>query len=266
MEGTATSLRPEIAAALEWWRAAGVDLDFVDDPVLWLAPPQDDRPALPAAFMAAPEVAARTETDTGFPGIGGPKEAWPAVFSEFAPWWLNEPLLDHGTVRGRVAPRGPKEAELMVIVAQPEPDDGDALLSGPHGNLAAAILLAIGIAPENVYFASALPRHMPAANWEALAAQGLGEVLRHHIALAAPRRILAFGSVIPSLLGHDPAQISGFSLTFKHEDRSIGVLAARDLAFLAAKPAAKARLWQRLLDFWVLDTSGPAAPERTGTV
>ncbi|MFD2578510.1 hypothetical protein ACFSTD_07590 [Novosphingobium colocasiae] len=28
-----------IAGALDWWREAGVDAHFVDDPIAWLAPP-----------------------------------------------------------------------------------------------------------------------------------------------------------------------------------------------------------------------------------
>lgn len=269
-EGTASPLRPgEIAAAMEWWRTAGVDLDFLDEPVMWLAVPEPAAPALPAGFMAAPDPARQTpgQSAQAAPGqaIGGPPESWPRSLGDFAPWWMNEPSLDNGAVRGRVPPRGAAGAEAMLIVAQPEATDEDTLLSGPHGSLAAAILAALGIAPEQAYFASALPRHIPAADWDMLAAQGLGQVLRHHVALAAPRRILTFGAVVPSLLGHDPAQISGITRNFKHEERSTALLAARELAYLAAKPMAKARLWQRLLDF-----TGPGlvAPEhdRTGTV
>jgi uracil-DNA glycosylase len=181
--------------------------------------------------------------------IGGPRDAWPASLGAFAEWWMAEPTLDGGTVRDRAAPRGPQGAELMVLVPAPGQDDGEQLLTGRDGSVLAAMLRAMGLEPDTVYFASALPRHIPLPDWDSLARDGLGEVLAHHIGLVAPQRLIAFGPSILPLLGHDPAQIAKTSLRFNHEGSNVKLFGALDLGTLATKPARKAGFWQRWLEF-----------------
>lgn len=242
--------RADIGAAMDWWRLAGVDLEFSENPVAWLAPPE----APPAK---APQGAARGSSapppepvpPRAQLGLGGDPAAWPRDLAAWQQWWLNEPSLDGGTVRGRIAPRGPAGADLMVVVGHPEAVDGEELLSGPEGRVLFAMLGALGFAPDAVYLASALPRHTPVADWDALAQGGLGAILRHHVGLVQPRRLLALGSGIPSLLGNDPAQTAQNSSQFYHEGLTIPLLGARELRSLLAKPSWKAGLWRRLLDW-----------------
>lgn len=242
------SLGDQIAAALDWWRDAGVDLDFEDTARDWLA-------GKAPAVTAAPEPQARSYTPPPPPPappaerIGGDSTGWPATFAAFAPWWLSEPSLDGGQVFGRIAPRGPQDAELMVLVEQPESVDADSLLSGEQGKLLARILAAIEIDPAQVYFASVLPRAMPLPDWPALANAGLGELTRHHAALARPNRILSFGSHASSLLGHSPAKTNDPATQFYHVGGDIPALAARSLDQLLARPKGKASLWRDLLDW-----------------
>lgn len=250
MEDVPTPLSAQdLAAAVGWWRDAGVDLDFVDEPLRWLAPEQaTDAPLpLPAAFTAArPQAEAEAPAEIA---IGGDRAGWPATFEAFRDWWLAEPSLDSGQVRARVAPRGPKGAALMILVAQPEATDSECLLSGPEGAFLGVMLQAMGIRPEEAYVASALPRHTPLPDWDALGAQGLGAVLAHHIHLAAPQRLLVLGSGILPLLGHDPAQSAQTSPMFNHEGRRTPMLPAFELAAIAARPARKAGFWQKWLEF-----------------
>lgn len=235
----------QIAGALEWWRDAGVDADFVDDPRDWLA---KEVAAEPEDFAPLPlPVAAQVEEPR--PLIGGPPETWPQDLAAFQSWWLTEPSLDHGDLSRRVGPRGSQGAELMILVADPEEVDAETLLSGPHGKLIGAVTAALGLSQREVYLASALPRRTPLPDWNQLANEGLAAVVRHHIALARPLRLLTFGSGISSLLGHDPANNPAFLPTINHEGRSLPLLAAMDLATLLARPRAKAGLWQRLLDW-----------------
>jgi len=120
--------------------------------------------------------------------------------------------------------------------------------------LLAAMLGAMGVDAGQIYLASALPRHTPAADWQGLAASGLGEVLMRHIALAAPRRLLVLGDNILPLLGHaltnSPAvlTISGQS-TAQDTDRHIPVLALPELGMLLERPAAKAHAWRHWLNW-----------------
>jgi DNA polymerase len=234
-------LARQVAGALDWWREAGVDLAFADQPQGWIKQAAEpDAPArhAPAAPVARAEPLVR---------IGGDPATWPQGLAKFAPWWLSEPSLDGGSVTGRVPPRGEAGAALLVLVEQPEEADTASLLSGPDGGLLKGFLTSAGI--DSVYVASVLPRAMPHPDWAALAAQGLDAVLLHHLALAAPQRLLAFGGNILPLLGHDPAKSPEILLRLNQEGAQVPVLASRDLATLRARPAWKAGLWRRWLDW-----------------
>lgn len=238
-------LAGEIAAALQWWRDAGLEHDFADEPSDWLARPaaavtEAPPPPPPVEIKAAPKPLVR---------LGGERASWPQDLAAFTAWWLAEPSLDNGQTSGRVAPRGNADAELMVLVEHPESGDGERLLSGPQGKLLDAILAALGIAGETVYVASLLPRHMPMPDWAALEAAGLGDLGRHHVALAAPKRLISFGANVSSLLGHDPAKSAEtFAQTYQ-VGPDVPALAAPGLETLMARPRGKARLWQALLDW-----------------
>lgn len=238
-------LSTEIAAALDWWRDAGVDLDFSDAPADWLASPDSvDTPP-----PSAPPVRSPAADEPPAPSIA--RASLPGDLAAFTQWWLSEPTLDGGRSGGRVAPRGAAGAELMVIVPEPEAEDGDILLSGPLGRLLDAMLAMMGVAGEATYRASALPRHTPMADWADLARQGIGQVLRHHVGLVRPKRLIAFGSNILPLLGHDPTHSPAVLTLFNHEEGNIPLLVARELAALRERPRWKAGLWQGWLDWTV---------------
>lgn len=237
----------DITAALDWWRDAGVDCDFLDEPRQWLAPPEEEgrderrpeRPRrAPAEETAAPPAPARFDPS-----------ALPQDLAAFGRWWLSEPLLDDSGTAGRLLPQGAASAKLMVVVDMPEPEDREALLSGQQGRLLDAMLAAFGARREDVYLASALPRAVPAPDWPAMLDRGLGQVLVHHIRLAAPERLLVLGTNVLPLLGHQLPQRSAVSLTFIHEDRTIPLLASRGLPALLAQPRWKALLWQAWLEW-----------------
>ena len=196
------SLADHYAAALDWWREAGVDYDWQDEAHTLLADPAakkakadkaDSAPA-PQPRKAAPEPPAEKP-------LGGDPSGWPATLADFAPWWLAEPSLDAGGLFPRMAPRGAAGASLMVLVPMPEAEDANVLLSGQQGRLVANMLRAMGIAGDAAYIAAALPRHTPSADWDGIGRAGMGAVLRHHITLAAPQRVLLLGQNLPPLLG-----------------------------------------------------------------
>ncbi|HYD24105.1 MAG TPA: hypothetical protein VEB68_04855 [Croceibacterium sp.] len=239
----APPLAAQIAAAQEWWREAGVDLAFVDAPQAWLADPRGERPPEPT-----PAAAAAAELPPA-PKIGGNPAEWPRDLAAFRDWWLAEPGLDAGGAFPRVAARGPEGAPLAILVPMPEADDRDTLLSGPHGRLLASLAQAMGFAPDALYLAAALPRHTALPDWTALAAGGLGDVLRHHLALAAPRRLLVLGRDVLPLLGHDPAQSAPAVSEIAIQGRQVPVLASYAPARLLEQPRLRKGLWQRWLDW-----------------
>jgi DNA polymerase len=231
----------DLAGALAWWREAGVAYDFGDEPRAWVSEPEAvELSAAPLRNEPAPIPAVR---------IGGDPAGLPQTLDAWREWWLSEPSLDGGAIHGRIAPRGSAGAEVMLLVPHPEAEDRDTLLSGPQGKLLEAMLAAMSIAPDQVYFASVLPRHTPLPDWAALARAGIAEILTHHIALAAPKRLIVFGGNILPLLGHDPAKSGETLREFNHEGRSIPLLPAMELGVLLGNPKRKASFWQRWLDW-----------------
>lgn len=234
----------DIAAVLQWWRDAGLDQQFSDAPNNWLAAPEPAAPAAPQLFTVPlpppppPRVA-----------FGGEAPSWPRDLAAFQAWWMTDPALDGGQVSGRVPPRGVAQAELMVLCDYPEAGDQDRLLSGPHGKLLNALLVALGLSADQVYVASVLPRHMPHPDWADLHEAGIADLTRYHIALAAPKCLISFGSHVSSLLGHDPANSAASLPHIYHVGPSIPALAAPGLETLLARPRGKARLWHNLLEW-----------------
>ncbi len=236
----------EIAAAIGWWRDAGIDHDFADAPQSWLARPKPE-----------PQAETRRQADAPAPPppaeplvrIGGDRAQYPQTLEGFAEWWLSEPSLDNGMIANRIAPQGAAGAKLMILAEHPEADSGDELFPGPQGKLLRAMLGAMGIAGDEAYLATALPRHTPLADWQMLKAGGLGDVAAHHIRLAAPQRLIIFGEHVSSLLGHDPAKSTGL-LTHSHlEGAKVPLLTAPAIDGLLARPRRKARLWNDWLNW-----------------
>lgn len=245
------ALSAQFSAAFAWWRDAGVDCAFHDEPVNWVAPPPEQAAGQPAARIPAkaPPPAAPAPP-TIEPG------ALPQDLAAFTQWWLTEPLLDDGRVAGRVPPRGTTGAEVMIVVPEPEREDSDLLLSGPQGRLLDAMLAAMGVAPEKLYLASALPRHTPMADWSAAGGRGLGAALCRHVELVAPGRLIVFGSNVLPLLGHDPTNSGQISPQFNHGGQSVPLLAAVDLTTMHARPRAKSKVWQQWLEWTGSDRMG----------
>ena len=252
---SSTTLEAELRAALDWWREAGVDHSYGEEPTGWLAEPEE-------IAAASPAPAAREEAPPPPPPkIGGDRASWPSDLATFHNWWLSEDTLDHGGTYPRISPRGEARPSLMVLVPEPEADDHERLLSGPQGRLLDAMLRAMGAPPERVYLASALPRHTPLPDWDRIAAEGMGAVLSHHVQLVAPRRLLVLGRNILPLFGHDAAQGSAASFLFNHEGGNVPAMAGFGLETLLARASERARFWRRWLE-WTDGNSWLEASER----
>lgn len=251
MEGTlqpdpAPLTGADLAAALHWWRDAGVDMTFSDTPVSWLGA----EPGAPAfsAERPPPPLMAREPRPT--PAVCAIAAPLPGDLPGFVQWWMSEPSLDGAQVRGRIAPRGPAGAPVMILVPQPEATDSESLLSGPEGSLLDAMLNAMGIAPGTAYVASALPRHTPLADWNAAVAAGLGRVVAHHIALAVPQRLIVLGRNILPLVDNNLPHTAKVIRVFNHEGFSVPLLGGMELGALLAQPRRKAAFWKLWLE-WV---------------
>ncbi|QIQ85942.1 uracil-DNA glycosylase family protein [Erythrobacter sp.] len=252
-------LARELAAYREWWRLAGVDCDFVDDATAWLAEPETTAPveATSAAQqlppVTRPVALSGQPLAPDAPPLAPPPDLLgdspPATLDEFSEWWMTAPGLDAVGPRGRVPPRGAAGAALMVLVIHPEEGDRERLLSGPQGRLLDAILAAMGCTPNDAYVASALPRFTPMADCPAEAARGMDAVLAHHIELAAPQRIVAFGAGLAALIGSEDKKDYGNLRKFNHKPPNMPVLVSEDLDSLMSMPRLKARFWRRWIEW-----------------
>jgi len=259
------TLSYELQAAMDWWRLAGVDSDFVDDATDWLGEAEE------AGGKAGPAKSGQATQNAGDAGglkinaQGGAtqREAAPKVvervdllganppqtLGQFQKWWLTAPGLDTIGPRGRVAPRGSENAELMVLVIDPEQSDHETLLSGPQGKLLSRIIAAMGVSEEKVYFASALPRHTPMADTAAIAAAGMDEVTSLHINLVSPRHVLAFGAGIPPLLGHGLTKDLSLLREINQTTPTVPLFVTEGLDAMMAMPRLKARFWRRWIEW-----------------
>lgn len=232
-----STLASDYAAALDWWREAGVDLDYSEEPAAWLREPEIEAEPAPAPRpaprpAAAPALERALTCEQGAP-VGGDPTRWPTDLAGFRDFWLTEPSLDPGSLAERVAPMGEAGAALMIIAGQPDEGDREALFAGDQGALLTRILRAMGIAESDTYLASALPRCSPLPAWDDLAARGLAALTCHHIALAKPRRLITFGRATAMLAA----------------ECGVPMLAAPQLETLARSAAHKRRFWNAWLEW-----------------
>jgi DNA polymerase len=131
----------------------------------------------------------------------------------------------------------------------PESDDKETILSGTEGRLIDGFLQAAGLSDDQVYRASALPCHLPGADWSPASNALQAKALLQHINLVRPQRLLVLGFVILPLLGHDSPQVPAVSREFNHEGLTIPMLAVRRLPAAASQPRWKSALWHAWLDW-----------------
>ena len=247
-DGRALSQR-ELAGMLDWWREAGVDCSFADAAEGWLDfPEQSEEKAPVAPKVEAPRPTTplqRALKGAERSAIGGPREAWPQELEAFERFWMTEPSIAEGALSARVPPRGDTDAQLMVLVPQPEDGDNERLLGGPPGSLVASFLRAAGLSESEVYCASALPRTLPLPDWSDLARRGLDDLTRHHIALAKPQRVLVFGRGLLPLFSRDETVPSTLDLP----DGSVPLMIAPRLDRLLRMPGHRKHFWKQWLDW-----------------
>ncbi|GGD54890.1 uracil-DNA glycosylase family protein [Croceicoccus mobilis] len=234
-----------VASWSAFWADAGVDSDFLDDPRDWLAEAKPADNPQKGERQPARAVAPR---ETAKPKIGGPRESWPQTLEDFRSWWMSAPMLDEAPATSRVAPAGKAGARLMVLVSDPAADDrageAGALLSGTDGRMLDAMLAAMGLTREDCYLASALPRHTPAPDWRQLHEDGLGELLRHHVALARPRLLAVFGRDTVRMIAPERFDGSAMTGSISLEGGEIPLIAGYPLGVMATRPQRKALWWQ----------------------
>ncbi|AJP71435.1 uracil-DNA glycosylase family protein [Sphingomonas hengshuiensis] len=220
-----------IASALEWWRDAGVDTLVDDDPRDWLA-----------------VVAPRIGSETAPAAVAAPApEVLPDTLEAFVAWRLSDAAPETAWMAPRVGPSGPIDAEWVVITDIPESEDSDRLMTGPEGRLLDRMLAALGLSRESVYLAAIATARPVAARIPPDEAARLGELLRHHLSLLAPRKLLLLGQSAAGVLSETAGSGAANRI---HDIKEFGgntaTVATYHPRFMLERPAIKAEVWKHL--------------------
>lgn len=211
------------ANALAWWRDAGVDTIVDDLPRDWL--------------KEAPQVEVPAEAT--------PAETLPIALDAFLAWRTGPGAPEASWSTPMIAASGPPTSGLMVLVDCPERDDRDLLMSGPAGRLFDRMLAAIGRTRADVHLAAVCASRPAAGRMPREAEARLGEIARHHVALAAPKRLLLLGNAASrAILATDLAEARGrLQGLGGNSGTTTEVVASYHPRFLLEKPACKAEAW-----------------------
>jgi DNA polymerase len=228
---TVQDWRGTLSSALEWWQDAGVEVLVDEEPRDWLARRNPVAEIAPTAeaVAAAPEIL-------------------PANLDEFIAWRMSDAAPEASWMMPRVAPQGAADAEWVVFIDMPEPDDGESLLGGPAGRLFDRMLAAIGLSRDSVYiaplaFARPLTGRIPPEQQARLV-----ELARHHLSLLAPQKLLILGQATSCVLP-ETSEAAGFNYLHElnHSERTMRVLATYHPRWLLDHTAAKQIVWKHLL-------------------
>ncbi len=228
----APSVLTPVAAAslLAWWRDAGVDALVGETPCDWLA--------IPSARTAA--------TRTAAPFAQTPQPL-PATLNDLIAWFVTaQDVPGGGPLSQRIAPAGDPQAELMVLIDMPEPEDAAAgrLLSGATGDLFDKMLGAMKLDRASIWFAPMIPSRTLGAPLTPVEAERVAEIARHHIALIAPKKLWLLGRAASrAVLGMDEGEARGrLHLINQNSSKTLAIASVHPKVLLQI-PKRKAEVW-----------------------
>ncbi|WP_404713067.1 uracil-DNA glycosylase [Sphingomonas sp. MMS24-J13] len=224
-------------SALDWWAEAGVDTIVGDLPYDWLAAtsPVAPEPATPASAAA---VAA----------------ALPATLTEFRRWLIADAPIP-GPANNRIDAIGNPASGTMVIVDMPEAADrtSGTLLSGDAGALFDRMLAAMKLERAAIYMAPFSPARSATGRLSESDCAALAPLMRQHIALAAPKRVLLMGDApTKALLGKPLAQARGETRSLEIAGFHIPTIASFHPRFVLERPDYRKPAWADLQMFMAL--------------
>ena len=231
-----------VAAALRWWDDMGVDTLVEDAPQPWLGraakavDPQISEPHAGAAVSPPPVVEA-------------PLAPLPQSLEALVDWLMQDAAVpEAGPADRRLRPFGTPGAAITIVTDMPEPGDAEAgmLLSGNAGQLFDRMLAAIGLDRSSVYCLPLCPGRPPTGRLSPSALTRLGDIARHHVILAAPKRVWLLGQATSqALLGEDATIFADkMGADMKHVAAGLPCIASLHPRLLLQAPQRKAAVWK----------------------
>lgn len=180
-------------SALDWWAEAGVDTLADDSPRDWLA----------ATANAA-------TTAQIIPILPTPAAAvtLPETLAAMRALLLSDAAIP-GPANARIDAAGDPASGVAVVVDMPEADDraSGSLLSGEVGALFDRMLGAIKLDRTQLYLIPFSPARPTTGRLSEAHIKALKPLLLHHLALAAPKKLLLLGDApVQALLGQPAAK------------------------------------------------------------
>lgn len=204
----------------------GVDVLIDEEPVPWLdrgkPVPKADVPA------ARPQAAELPSTLVGL-------QQWLATADDIP-----------GAGPDRLAWSGTPGAPLMILMDMPLVDDlaAGVLLSNEVGELFDKMLAALKADRSAAYVAALCPTRSPTGMLDEAHYPRLGEIARHHIALAAPNQVWLLGDAVSrAVLGTRLMDARGILHKINHEIGSVDAVVSFSPAFLHKNPRRKGDAW-----------------------
>ena len=227
----------EARSLLDWWATPGVDTLIEESPRDWLAPPRPAHRTEPAATRPA-------EPD-----------ALPADLLALRRHYETQPDLPFvGPGTTRVLPAGDPASGLMMLADMPTSEDAAAgqIFSGDCGLLFDRMLAAIGRDRASIYLTTLSCLAAPGGRLDSDAMSACGALARHHVKLAAPRRLLLLGeAAVRVMTGLALPAARGRLLHIDIDGTRVNAVATYHPRYLLQRPAAKAGAWadlQRLIE------------------
>lgn len=226
-------------SALDWWAEAGVDALADDLPRNWLAAaPVSEAAAAPSA--AVPSAV--------------PAPALPDTLAAFRAFLLADAGVA-GPTNARIDAAGDAASGIVIVVDMPETEDRASgnLLSGEVGALFDRMLGAIKMAREQVYLIPFAPARPTSGRVAAAEMKILAPLLRHHLALAAPRKLLLLGDApVQALLERPAAQARDMLHDVRIGDRDVPTVASIHPRLVHLRRDYRALVWADLQRFEAL--------------
>ncbi len=222
-------------SALDWWAEAGVDTLVDDLPRDWLAPAP--------ASVGAPEVAPTA-----------PAPRLPDDLAAFRRWLLADAAVP-GPAAARLDAAGDPASGTMVVVDLPDAGDRAAgsLLAGDAGALFDRMLGAMALDRTAIYLAALAPGRPTTGRVGEADRAILAPLLRHHIALVRPRRLLLLGDAPACALLDAPlAQARGAARMVSTTAGPVPAIASFHPRFVLDRPDYRKAAWADLQLFMAL--------------
>jgi uracil-DNA glycosylase family 4 len=234
-------------SAFDWWEEAGVDTFVDDSPRDWLAR-QPSAPFQSAPIDFTPDHAVAAPAPVAKPA------ALPNDLAAFRQYLLSDPAVP-GPPTARLDATGDTASGAMIILDMPEAGDRAAgrLLSGDVGDLFDKMLAAMSLSRATAYLAPLSPARAASGRLMPEAIEALGVLMRYHIALVAPKRVLLLGDApTRALLGLGCVEARGRNHAIDVGGGPIPAVASFHPRLLIQTPTRKKAAWGDLQLYMVL--------------